>query len=489
MKQKVLIVDLNNFATFPTLAIGLLVASLRKAGFDVDVLCPLSHGVPAVAREKQEGRIDHWIRRFHLTSNPFLLGMRDTARRMRSWWINRPHPVVVAECDRALAKKPDILLLSAYLQHYPSVVEIGRIAQSRGIPMLLGGPVFNIPATSDAWRSVPGLTAIYGGEADLILPELVRTAIAGGDLLQFPGIVLPNGRVAPEAPPLRELDQLPIPDFSDFPWDKYRMRVIPLMSGRGCGWSQCVFCSDVVSVNGRTFRTRSAPVVLNEMRELAARHDARHFLFLDLKLNSDVRVWREIVGGIQSAVPGAEWIGTVHVDKRPDNGLRAEDLRAAVNAGMRRVSFGFETASQRLLDRMKKGSLIENYRQFVVDAYEAGLSVRCTAFHGFPTETAADLDETRKFFEEHAKHIDRIRFNTFNVIPGTPVHAGVHASPQQIPELTPIAEDPIIQRTSYRHAALAARDYRRAKKRLLEVIHSINRRPLRSGTEALDGLM
>ncbi len=114
---RVLIVDLNNFATFPTLAIGLLVASLRQSSFDVEVLCPLSHDVPARTRERRETKIDHWARRLHLTTNPWMLKVRDVGRRTRSWWLHRPHARVVAECARALERQPDVILLSAYLGH------------------------------------------------------------------------------------------------------------------------------------------------------------------------------------------------------------------------------------------------------------------------------------------------------------------------------------------------------------------------------------
>jgi hypothetical protein len=37
---KALLVDLNNFGRYPTLAIGYLVASLRAADYDVEVLSP-----------------------------------------------------------------------------------------------------------------------------------------------------------------------------------------------------------------------------------------------------------------------------------------------------------------------------------------------------------------------------------------------------------------------------------------------------------------
>ena len=83
------------------------------------------------------------------------------------------------------------------------------------------------------------------------------------------------------------------------------------MASRGCQWNKCLFCSDIVSASGRTFRTRSAENVLVEMREQSQRHDTRNFLFLDLKLNSNPNLMRGISEELQRYVPGAEWIGTV----------------------------------------------------------------------------------------------------------------------------------------------------------------------------------
>ncbi|HET7410336.1 MAG TPA: hypothetical protein VFJ13_09045, partial [Paracoccaceae bacterium] len=66
-RRRILIVDLNNFASFPTLAIGLLTAALRNAGHQVDVLCPLAFDVPATQRERRETLLDHLSRRVNLT--------------------------------------------------------------------------------------------------------------------------------------------------------------------------------------------------------------------------------------------------------------------------------------------------------------------------------------------------------------------------------------------------------------------------------------
>lgn len=487
--HKALVIDLNNFSTFPTLAVGILVASLRNAGFAVELLSPLAYDVPAAERERAEAFHDHLNRRIHLSTHPAFRVARDSLRGARRWWLDRPHARVLSEAERALAGKPDVLLLSAYMQHYPTVVELGKLAQRHGVPMLLGGPMFNLESPATVWAKIPGLTAVVGAEADVSAPDIVRAACEGGDLLAFPGITLSDGRRSGPAPPLRPLDATPVADFTDFPWDRYRVRIIPLMASRGCQWSRCTFCSDVVSVSGRTFRNRSADHVPHEMREQSRRHATTNFLFLDLKLNSNPELLRGIVEGAQRNVRGAQWIGTVHVDQRRDNGLSKKELRAAVAAGMRRVSFGLESGSQALLDAMDKGCCVEGNAEFVRNAHEAGLSVRATMFKGFPGETARDLELTAEFLERHAAYIDRIRYNEFSIPVGTPIHQAVMENPAAYPSLRLTRLDGRRAQARYVNRDGAGAAYRKAKLRVLRAVYAINRRPVRSSARAFDGLM
>ena len=53
-----LVVDLHNSASFPTLAVGILVGALREAGQDVEVLSPLAHDVVPLQRERRETVFD-----------------------------------------------------------------------------------------------------------------------------------------------------------------------------------------------------------------------------------------------------------------------------------------------------------------------------------------------------------------------------------------------------------------------------------------------
>jgi len=485
----VFIVDLNNFSTFPTLAIGVLVASLRRERIPTEVLCPLNLGVGTLPREHRDTLADHLARKLHHASWRPYIGLRDTARWVRGRWMSRTDPVVMTAVREALARRPDVILLSAYLQHHETVRAIGEIAAAQGIPLLLGGAAFNIAEVADAWRDVPGLTAIVGGEMDLALPDMARTVVGGGDLLAFDGVILPDGRRSRPAPPLRGLDRVPVPDFTDFPWGRYPHRVVPVMTGRGCQWNRCLFCNDIATASGRTFRSRSPEVVLDELAFQARRYDSRGFIFLDLKLNSYPAMLRAIVAGIRTAVPGAEWIGTVHVDGRRDNGLDRADLEAMVGSGMRRISFGLESGSQRMLDAMDKGATVERNAAFLRDAHAAGLSVRATMFRGFPGETADDLAATARFLETNGRLIDRVRYNDFTVAMDTPIYATLRDAPERYPTLRLTGATPLNGRATYRNEGIAGRAYQRTNNRVLDAVYAINRRPIRAEASAFDGLM
>lgn len=485
---RVVLVDLNRFTSFPTLAVGILTAALRARGCAVRVICPLALDVPAAAREREERLWDHLHRRIRLSDNRTIRWLRERARAPREWLAERPRGAVTAAVDRALAEGADAVLLSAYLEHFHTVTGIGRIAARRGVPVLLGGPMFNLPGVAEEWRGLPGVSAVVGGEVEFHLAEMVAALAAGKSLARFPGVTLPDGTRSAPAEPLRPLDSALFPDFDDFPWDRYPNRIVPVLAGRGCQWDKCTFCSDVISASGRQFRSRSVESVLVECQVQAERHAARDFMFLDLKLNSHPAMLRGIAHGLNRYVRGASWIGTVHVDQRRDNGLSRRDLFAAAAGGMRRISFGLESGSQRLLDAMRKGCRVETNAAFLRDAHEAGISVRCTMFKGYPGETEADMEATADFLERNARYIDRIRFNDFSVPMETPIHHALmdKAADPEILRLTGL--DPRHAKARYDRRRVTPA-YRRALARTLAVVHAVNRKRLGETARQFDGLM
>ncbi len=494
-RGKVLIVDLNNYARFPTLAIGYLIAPLRQAGFEVELLSPLAHGQSGVMREHQERFTDHARRWLYMAPPALLWPHQDRLYEAYAAWQQRLtrslRDLLVPQIEHSGAQ---VILLSAYLTHRRHVEFIASLAARRGVPVLLGGPAFNMPGVAAHWADIHGITAVFAGEAEWSIVALTDALCRGEDIRSQPGVYVPASRQDPAREPqalepIGRLDDLPLPDFSDFPWDRYPHRIVPLMASRGCGWGRCTFCSDVLTANGRGFRSRHVERVLDEVAGQAARYATRDFIFLDIKLNSDVALWRGIIDGMQPQVPGARWIGTVHVDARGDHGLDRDTLERASAGGLTRVSFGLESGSQRMLRHMAKNCTVERNETFLRDASAAGISVRATMVVGYPGEDAADVDLSSRFLERNHAFLDRINLCRFKPVRGTMFEHLQERHPGRFRDVDILGWDADTARASYRPGEGRGSRYRSAVRGLLRAVYAINRKPLVASAVQFDGLM
>ncbi len=486
---RLLVVDLNNFAYYPTIAVGYLVAVLRREQFRVEVLSPLMFGVPSAARERTERTLDHIERRISYSTRPWIDGPRRLLGGIRARWRARPENRVRAEIARALADPPDAILVSTYTDSYDLCVDIAEAARRAGVPVLLGGPAFNQPRIATEWTSIPGVAAVVGGEVENSIADMVRDALAGRDLARHAGVFLPDGRTGAAAPPLRGLDDIPHPDYDDFPWHLYPHKIVPVLTGRGCGWARCTFCADIVTANGRAYRSRQPSLVLDEVEQQSRRYGTKNFTFLDIKLNSNLTAWRAITNELPQRVPGAKWICAVHVGLDGPNGLSPEELHSASRAGLSRVTFGLESGSQRMLDAMDKGTKVETNAAFLQHAHEAGISVRCTMIQGYPGEDAGDLEQTADFLEKNSPALDRVRMNRFNALVGTRFSKDYEKDPAQYPGLSDLQWEYRHARSQYRYLPAEKETYRRAMRRVLRAVHAINRKPLKETAREFDGVM
>lgn len=496
--KRVLLVDLNNFARYPTIPIGLLTAVLRRARASVRLYAPLMVGVRGVVREPRLHRFSLLLARLNyrvaVSRRPWLREARERfAGRRRSGITAHEQRVVQGFRDElARGGRPDVVLVSTYLFYRGVCETLCAICREQGIPVLVGGPYFAQPDVVADWLRIPGLSALAAGEIELRLPQVLATLLEGGDASVHEGVFVPtpdgrgSGRIAR---PLQALDEVPFPDYSDFPWAAYPNRIVPVVTGRGCGWGACSFCSDVTSTAGRTYRSRSPGNVLEELRGHHAAHEVSRFVFTDLKLNSDLGMWRSLIGGMQSVVPGAQWIGAVHVGRGRDNGLGAADLRAAAASGCVRLTTGLETGSQRLADAMKKGTRIERVAAYLDDAASAGISCRCTMILGHPGETADDVHASANFLERHGRAIERVSLNRLQLITGTVLHRQASRQPGRFAGFDIVSHDVAQAQSRHRHAESERRAHRQAAMRLFAAVHRINARPLSARARDFEGVM
>lgn len=495
--HKVLLVDLNNFARYPTLSIGYLAAVLRKVSVQVSVFAPLMLGIHGTTREARPHRFSLAAAKLnHLAATSRLAwvrSLRDRIGRRRLSGITAHHQEVVdGFAAHLMAEMPQLVMISTYLMYREVCENICLLCHTKGIPVLLGGPYFVQPEVIDQWIRMPGLSALAAGEIELDVPSIVRTLIDGGDMSKHAGIFVTGAKgitLGKIAPPLIELDAVPFPDYDDFPWKAPSNRIVSLVTGRGCGWGVCNFCSDVTSSAGRSYRSRSPENVLGELCAHHQKHGASRFVFVDLKLNSNLKMWRSIISGIQAAAPESEWIGAVHVGNELDNGLSDGDLRNAAESGCRRLTTGLESGSQRVAEMMKKGTRLEAISAFLHGSASVGISSRCTMILGYPGETAEDVNASADFLARHTRVIERVSLNRLQVITGTSLHRALKRSPAKFKGFAIVNEDNAMAQVEHRNDTTATTSHRKGVMRLLTEVHRINSRELSESARAFEGVM
>ena len=100
---------------------------------------------------------------------------------------------------------------------------------------------------------------------------------------------------------------------------------------------------------------------------------------------------------------------------RFESTLTRDDVSAAYAAGCRMMRFGLESGSQRLLNRMGKGTTIEVMERILEWCSDAGMFTTCFMFFGFPGETKEDIDETLSFIRRNQARIGYLSFTQFRL--------------------------------------------------------------------------
>ena len=85
-------------------------------------------------------------------------------------------------------------------------------------------------------------------------------------------------------PPRRhvfDLNALPLPDFSDFPLDKYHspIPVLPYLASRGCPWRRCAFCTHQKTY--LDYREEDAADTRSRLSALQEKYGVSHFCLVD----------------------------------------------------------------------------------------------------------------------------------------------------------------------------------------------------------------
>jgi radical SAM superfamily enzyme YgiQ (UPF0313 family) len=230
---------------------------------------------------------------------------------------------------------------------------------------------------------------------------------------------------------VRDLDDLPPPDWS--PFDPRRFRVgydftrFPtalVQQSRGCAY-KCNYCPYIL-VESRT-RFRSPEAIADEIRHGVARHGFRSFKFRDPLFGLNRRRMLDLVDRIARLPRKIQFSIETRIDLLDD-----ESLSALRSAGLTSVTVGIETPSEELLRQHHRKPIDDDrQRRFIEKCRDLGVRTAAGFMIGFPGDTSDSIHDVLHY----AKKLNPT-FANFNVVtpyPGTQFFAESTALDPTIP--------------------------------------------------------
>ncbi len=330
-----------------------------------------------------------------------------------SWWesIGARRPELIAMETKTPVVKRHWALVEKLKEKLPDT----RVA-------LFGDHVTAMP--EETMARCPVDYVLTGGDYDFLLVNLVEHLLGKADL---EGGVWhrESGQVQSTGPfsLSHDLDSLPDIDRRLTCWKLYgehlfiRKPNTYIMSGRDCWYGKCTFCSWTTLYP--RFRVRSADIVLNEIDNLVAGYGVRE-LFDDTGTFPAGGWLERFCAGLVSR--GHSERLTVSCNARV-GALSLEQYRMMARSGFRLLKFGLESANQATLDRLDKGTTVEQIIESCRLAKEAGLTVHLTTMVGYPWEDREDAGRTlelaRRMLAEGSA--DMLQATIVMPYPGTPL--------------------------------------------------------------------
>lgn len=328
--------------------------------------------------------------------------------------------------DRLLEEKPDLIAIETKTpvvrMHWKITDRIKKELPGT-LVVLMGDHITALP--EETMNNCRCDFAITGGDYDFMLASIVGHLTSGAVL--EPGIWYREGESVRNTGPFQldhDLNELPMIDRDLTSWQLYgeplykREPFTYTMVGRDCPWAKCTFCSWTTLFP--RFRTRTTESLLDEIGMLIERYGVREIFDDTGTFPSGAWLERFCRGMIER---GYNHKIKISMNFRFDylTQKRAPLMR---EAGFRLMKLGLESASQATLDRLDKGTRVEDIERGCYIAKEAGLEVHLTIMVGHPWETREDAERTLKLAKRFMKEglADMLQSTIVIPYPGTPLY-------------------------------------------------------------------
>jgi len=268
--------------------------------------------------------------------------------------------------------------------------------------IILGGPHVSI-ATEDIFaKSLFDIGVVGEGEETFreLLSVLEKNRLE--ELKSIPGLIfVENEKVVRTGfrPWTKNIDKIPIPDFTSLPMDNYSR--FPILTSRGCPFHCTYCCSDILW--GRKWRFRSPKKLVNEIKHVQNFYNwkNKHFVIVDDTFNlNPERVEAFCDELLEENLNINYYIWGFRADRAP-----IWMLKKMKESGCIGVSVGVESANPEVLKKINKGESIEQITETVKNLKKAGIYPNCLFMIGNPSDTMETVMETIRYVKKNRLYL------------------------------------------------------------------------------------
>lgn len=306
---------------------------------------------------------------------------------------------------------PKVLAVSSVFYQLNAALSIIRRVKELNpdIKVLMGGPNCMGKAGEAILRFSEGVDAVFFGEGDEVFAETIK-ALETGDSLPYGCLRREDidgiecGKVDLPFRLTKEMNTVPIPDYSDFfPYldnmsdeiksgfhnDYYGSDNEPVLlieGSRGCWWGQkhpCTFCA----LNGvkNIYRQKSSDVIFKEMMTQYERHNITHYEFTDNVIPT------QMLEEFLPLLEQSDMKFDLFAEVKPI--FSEPEVFRLKRAGFKIMQTGIETLNDHLLKLLNKGGDVANNIRFLKCLRHAGVRLYWNLLVRMPGEEKEDYEE------------------------------------------------------------------------------------------------
>ena len=191
---------------------------------------------------------------------------------------------------------------------------------------------------------------------------------------------------------------------------KKEILVIPYIFNYNCPF-RCAFCVQSGDDKKRIVM-KPTEIILDEIEALMNKYQSNYFYFYNNTFNYSRKFVVEFCEGVKKR--GLKFFWT---DCARFNNLDWESVKMLYESGCRKLVFGFETGSNKLLNLFDKKLDLEHAVNVMRWCKEAGIWADIEVIVGLPYELEEDFQDTVRFIETNSHLINHFALNKYFVVP------------------------------------------------------------------------